>query len=749
MIECARAQLREAAVHRSPPLAIFACLLVAGSVAVSLRTGGTNSDPDGAVHETEERIEQALGRLPLSFIENRGQLDPRVHYYVRGSGTSLFFTSRGVTYSLSGDVPGSHQTPVRRSDIGSTAGGVPQRYALKLDFLDASPESAPEGWAEAPGVVSFFSGPEESWVTGVPTYRGIVYRDLWPGIDLVYSGTGSGLEYSFMVSPGADPSVVRLAYRGASDLALTEEGGLSIITPVAEIAELPPFSYQDIGGHRVAVRSTFSLQGVTPDGSPMFGFDLGTYDPARPLVIDPVVIVYAGYIGGRDDDFGHAIAVDGAGNAYVTGRTGSNERTFPVKVGPDLTYNGDFRDAFVAKVDASGQDLVYAGYIGGIGDDEGEGIAVDDAGNAYVTGLTESDEDTFPVKVGPDLTYNDEYDAFVAKVDASGQALVYAGYIGGQHLEEGHAIDVDAAGSAYVTGVTTSGKATFPDKVGPDLTFNGSSDAFVAKVQPGGEDLVYAGYIGGSFIDTPYGIGVDEAGNAYVAGRTDSSEGSFPVTVGPDLTYNGGYWDAFVAKVRASGEALDYAGYIGGDGAEDAFGIDVDAAGSAYVTGDTYSGEDTFPVRVGPDLTHNKGHDAFVAKVRPTGESLVYAGYIGGRDNDNGWDIAIDGAGNAYATGYTYSRSFPVKRGPDLTFNGEYDVFVAKVKASGAGLIYAGFIGGAGKDFAEAIAVDEAGNAYVTGWTESAEDTFPVTAGPDLTYNGGRWDAFIAKIGRS
>ncbi len=271
------------------------------------------------------------------------------------------------------------------------------------------------------------------------------------------------------------------------------------------------------------------------------------------------------------------------GAAYVTGWTTSSEAIFPVTVGPDLTYNGNF-DVFVAKVNSSGTALDYAGYIGGSRTDEGNGIAVDSTGNAYVVGNTGSTV-TFPATVGPDLTFNGGADnghlgggdAFVAKVNPSGTAIVYAGYIGGSRRDDGQGIAVDSAGNAYVTGDTASTEASFPVTVGPDLTFNGGSvdfpfDAFVAKVNPSGTALDYAGYIGGSETDAGWGIAVDFAGNAYVTGGTKSSESTFPVTVGPDLTYNGGgeffLGDAFVAKVNASGTALDYAGYIGGSSAD-------------------------------------------------------------------------------------------------------------------------------------------------------------------------------------
>ena len=392
------------------------------------------------------------------------------------------------------------------------------------------------------------------------------------------------------------------------------------------------------------------------------------------------ILVYAGYIGGNSIDEGHGIAVDSEGNAYVTGATLSTQATFPEKVGPDLTHNGS-RDAFVAKINAAGTDLVYAGYIGGNAIEEGHGIAVDSAGNAYVTGQTGSTQATFPEKVGPDLTNGGNRDAFVAKINAAGTGLVYAGYIGGNGIDDGHGIAVDGAGNAYVTGATTSTQATFPEKVGPDLTYNSGGDAFVAKVNAAGTGLVYAGYIGGSMGDEGRGIAVDSAGNAYVSGWAESNEATFPEKVGPDLTYNSGR-DAFVAKVNAAGTGLVYAGYIGGNSIEEGHGIAVDSAGNAYVTGATASTQATFPEKVGPDLTHNSGRDAFVVKVNAAGTGLDYAGYIGGNGHDDGHGIDVDGAGNAYVTGETSSTqaTFPEKVGPDLTHNGNSDAFVAKVR---------------------------------------------------------------------
>ena len=297
-------------------------------------------------------------------------------------------------------------------------------------------------------------------------------------------------------------------------------------------------------GQHLEVAAAYSLEGEASDGV-QFGFRVGAYDKQKVLVIDPVILLY----GGSGNDEVRGIAVNSTGAAYLIGSTPSTEASFPVTVGPDLTFNGS-DDAFVAKVNPSGTALDYAGYIGGSGHDEGVGIAVDSTGHAYVTGYTDPDEGTFPVTVGPDLTYNGgDWDAFVAKVNPSGTALDYAGYIGGSSSDYGNGIAVDSTGAAYVTGSTLSSEASFPVTVGPDLTFNGSDDAFVAKVNPSGTALDYAGYIGGSSGDWGLGIAVDSTGHAYVTGQTVSSEASFPVTVGPDLTFNGGDFDAFVAKV--------------------------------------------------------------------------------------------------------------------------------------------------------------------------------------------------------
>ncbi|MBI3911127.1 MAG: SBBP repeat-containing protein [Armatimonadetes bacterium] len=721
---------------------------------------GRPAAPDAAARV---RLQAAFGRMPLAFIENRGQLDPRVAYYVQGRDKRLYFTAAGVTFALSGPEREAGRKGGRGRETAfpptGTASRQParQRWVVKLDFVGANRYVRPRGEVPTPTCVSYFKGPRSAWQTGLPTFSQVAYRNLWPGIDLAYQGTVNRLKYEFVVRPGADPRRIRLAYRGATRVRLTAAGQLEVSTPAGGFQDDRPLAYQEIGGRRVPVHCAYALSPGAPHPrtgtSTQYHFRLGAYDPTRPLVIDPVVLVYCGYIGGGDGyygDGGNGIAVDGDGNVYVAGSAGSTEATFPVALGPDLTYNDGHTDAFVAKVNAAGTGLDYCGYIGGSDTDEAHDVAIDSCGNAYIIGITYSSEATFPVSVGPDLTYNGFQDAFVARVNAVGTGLDYCGYIGGARSDEGWGIAVDGAQNAYVTGRTASSAATFPVAIGPDLTFNGEYDAFVAKVNPTGTRLDYCGYIGGADGAWGFGIAVNGDGNAYITGVTSSTEVTFPATVGPDLTHNG-FSDAFIARVNAPGTGLDYCGYIGGNGIDVGSGIAVDSDGNAYVAGRTTSTEATFPVAIGPDLTFNGEYDAFVAKVNPTGTGLDYCGYIGGANYDAAHGIAVDAAGNTYVVGNTQSTeaTFPVIGGPDLTFNGRYgydrDVFVAPVRADGTALHYCGYIGGDSEDWATDIAVDGAGNAYVVGTTGSREATFPVVVGPDLTHDGYLF-AFVAKI---
>ena len=726
--------------HRSPFcdrlfVLLTALVVVAGTLGPVATAASPNVKKGKALTRTAESsqpdINADLEGLPLYFVANDGQADSRVDYYVQGSETNIYFTSKGITYQLSDEE--------RR-----------KRWAVKLNFEGAN-NVTPVGRSQTEASINYFKGSEQDW-SNSKTYSRLIYKNLWDGIDLVYSGTSNELKYSFVVHPGADPADIKLTYEGADSVELNRKGDIRVTTPVTSFTDSRPYSFQRADSQRSPVTSSYDL--APGNGSTRsYGFNVGPFDPNKTLVIDPAVLVYAGYIGGDGGEEGLSIAVDSTGAAYITGSTTSAEATFPETVGPDLvlgTGAGPDQDAFVAKVAPSGSALVYAGYIGGEFSDTGQGIAVDSSGAAYVTGYTASSQTTFPDTGALDSSHNGDFDAFVAKVVPDGSTLAYAGYIGGSGGDLGSGIAVDSSGAAYVTGYTSSTQTTFPETVGPNLLHNGSFDAFVAKVTPSGSGLTYAGYIGGSDVEITAGIAIDSSGAAYITGYTRSTETTFPETGGPALTHSGGSLngqDAFVAKVSPTGSALVYAGFIGGSGDEEAHGITVDSSGAAYVTGSTTSTHATFPETGGPDLTYNNAHDAFVAKVAIDGSALDYAGYIGGAATDIGFGIAVDSTGAAYVVGMTSSTegTFPETGGPDLARNGDTDAFVAKVAADGSTIVFAGFIGGSGSNTGRGIAVGPPGVAYVAGWTTATEDTFPVSGGPDLTYNG-NGDAFVAKV---
>lgn len=687
----------------------------------------------------------SFGELPIYFIENQGQLTEEVAFYVQGSDKAIYFTDRGVTFALAGESG---------------------RWTVKLSFKGA--QAKPQGEEPTKAIFNYFRGNRKDWKQGIPSYGKVVYRDLWPGIDLVYSGTARCLKYAFLLQPGADPGKIRLKYDGAAAVALKDSGTLQVTTPAASFEDGRPVAYQTIQGKKVDVPLRYALDKNT------FGFEVGDYDRDQTLVLDPAIFVYSGFIGGVSSETAYGVKVDEKGYAYVVGFTDSYTG-FPVKVGPDLTLNG-LRDAFVAKVDASGNDLIYCGFIGGEENDIGFDVAIDDLGNAYVIGATASDENTFPVKNGPDLTYNGgDFDAFVAKVVPSGEDLDYCGYIGGAAEDQGQDIAVDNDGNAYATGYTASDEGTFPVLVGPDLTYNGGDfDAFVTKVNSKGTGLVYSGYLGGEWSDMGFGIAVNHNQYAFLAGGTLSDETTFPVVTGPNLVYDAD-GDGYVAKLIPNPNNKDprdnyaYCGYITGNSFERCYDVAVDVEDYAYLTGYTDSPESCFLVVKGPDVTHNGYGDAFAAKVIPDPgnpnpyDNFIYCGYIGGEANDQGRCIGLwtdMDQTYAFVAGFTASTEGPDPmfpspgEGPDDSFNGgTYDAFVAQIISQPFNAdpkdnyMYCGYIGGTDWDQGFGIAVDGDGAAYVVGGTWSTEaDGFPVVVGPDLFFNGLR-DAFVSKVG--
>ena len=458
--------------------------------------------------------------------------------------------------------------------------------------------------------------------------------------------------------------------------------------------------------------------------------------------------------------------MDSGNNAYITGYTNTPGSGFPGTAGSPIqgTNAGGSWDVYVAKLNAAGTALVYSTYLGGNGQDLGEGIAVDSAGQAYVTGLTDAPGSSFPGTAGSLIqsTNGGGNDVFVTKLNATGTALVYSTYLGGSGDDHGYGIAVDTAGHAYVSGSTTTSGSGFPGTAGSLIqsTFGGGGiygDAFVTKLNAAGTALVYSTYLGGSGNDASYasGIAVDTAGQAYVSGFTDTPGSGFPGTTSSLIqNANGGGQDAFVTKLNAAGTALVYSTYLGGSGTDIGYGIAVDTAGNAYVTGQTNTSGSGFPGTAGSLIqSTNAGGpwDLFVTKLNAAGTALVYSTYLGGSGDDSGRGIAVDTASNAYVTGYTDTpgSGFPGTAGSLIqsTNGGDQDAIVAKLNAAGTALVYSTYLGGSGTEQGNGIAVDTASNAYVTGSTNTPGSGFPGTAGSLIqSTNGGGWDGFVAKI---
>jgi hypothetical protein len=732
----------------------------------SRRVSGSGAFRHGRL--TQAALNVDYGKVPLTFEANQGQADPEVKFLARGSGYNLSLTGREAVLGLS------------RRPAHETAGH--EEATLRMHLIGANPSAGMEGVGRLSGRVNYFIGNDPTkWQTDVPTFRAVRYTDVYPGVELLYYGNQRQLEFDFIVAPAADPHVITMGFGGAESLEFGAEGDLLVHTAGGIIRQHRPVIYQEKNGRRQDVAGGYRLKGTQE-----VGLYVDSYDTSLPLVIDPV-LEYSTFLGGRGLDSGSRIALDSDGNIYVSGLTTSPD--FPRVYAAQAGF-GDGGNAFVTKLDPTGSSLVYSTYLGGKGHssdagciselsrifasrdfkglahtivllncpvDAALGLAVDIAGNAYVTGIASSPD--FPTRdaLRPTLTSAEVCgslpcpDAFVAKLNRSG-SLVYSTFFGGTDIDLGLAIATDANGNAYVAGGTFS--SDLPTKTPLQPSLRGFSDGFVAKLNPTGSALIYSTYLGGSaFIfgrgvldDAVNGIAVDAAGNAYVTGTTSALD--FP-TVNPfQATKGGGGFfgaDAYVAKLNPTGSALIYSTYLGGGaggGGDTGLAIAVDAGGSAYITGQANSSD--FPTFNAIQASSGGGGDAYVTKLNASGSALVYSTYLGGNDLDQGAGIALDGAGNAYVTGFTSSTNFPVVNAVQSTLNGFDDIFVVKLNPTGTTLVYATYLGGSDFDEGGAIAVDSAGNAYVTGSTQSAD--FP-TVNPYQSVRRGLFsDAFVAKL---
>ncbi len=669
---------------------------------------------------------QWLANQPLSFEPNMGQAPAGVRFLAR---------SRGFEVALE-----SLQAVVTVGSGSSGSGGSQQ---VRVIPLNANPAAKWVGEAALAGHSNYFLGNDPSqWRTGIPHYGAVRAAGIYRGVDLVFYGDARQLEFDWDVAPGGDVQAIRLRLEGSRYLRPDGQGGLRVGLANGEIVLKAPQAEQVINGSPRSVGAHLFAA-----GSDVAGVHLEGYDPRRAVRIDPLII-FSTFLGGVGTDTATAMAVDASGNIYITGQT--NSTNFPTMHPLQTTCLGGCgaqnSAVFVTEMANTGTSLVYSTYLGGSAMDQGQGIAVDSAGNAYVTGTVTSPN--FPLQKPYQQVLRGVQDAFVTKIAAGGSALVFSTYFGGSNIETGASIAIDNNQNVYITGSTVS--LDFPLVNAYQTVCSacsaGGANAFVAGFNSTGQALIYSTYLGGSVHDTGTAITMDGSADAYVAGITSSSD--FPLANSYQSALLGSQ-NTFVCELNSTGNQLLFSTYLGGSLQDAANAITLDFAGNIYVAGTTSS--PNFPVLNAYQQLLTGASNAFVTEFSPGGAPLVYSTYLGGINTDTATAIAVNSLGEAFVAGKTNSATFPVVNALQpvcaggCAFN---DAFVANLSAGGGELLYSTFLGGSGDDGATGIAVDSSNDIYVAGTTGSVD--FPTLNPFQGSCGGGcpsgATDAFIAKL---
>ena len=718
--------------------------------------------------EFRARVAENYGKLPLSFEANRGQSDQQVKFLSRGHGYTLFLTNDEAVLTLrrSGmELADTHSVGMTPSAFKPGAGDE-HSSVLRMKLVGANTSAVVSGSGEQQGTSNYFIGNDpRQWRTNVSNYSQVRYQDAYPGVDLVYYGNQQQLEYDFVVAPGADPRTITLDVAADSEghsaapptasPRIAGNGDLLVPANGGEVRFHKPLVYQtsessdphSIGGSPNSIEAKNTIDGRwVLKGANRVGFQVAAYDSSKPLIIDPA-LSYSTYLGGTGTDGAFGVAIDSAGNCYVTGFTSSTN--FPTK-NPYQKKSGGGIDTFVTKMNPTGTALVYSTYVGGSGTEYPFAIGVNSTGAAYEVGNTGSAN--FPVTTGAFQTTCPScslYPAvFITKLTPSGTALAYSTFLGGSGDNRAFGVALDSSNNAYVIGWTTS--SDFPTTPGAYQTANlgGASDVFVTEMNATGTAPVYSTYLGGSGQDVGFGIALDSNNDTYVTGYTYSTD--FPVTTGAFQTTTTANGSAFVTKLNVGGTALIYSTYLGGTtGTSAGNSIKTDSNGAAYLTGYTCASD--FPVtqgvfqsKFGGDCTA-AGGDGFVTKLNPTGTALAFSSYLGGSGDDVGFSIGLDSVNNSYIIGRSSSVNYPVTKGAFQTKTaGGYDTIYSIISPTGTSLVYSTYLGGNAVDVAFVMAVDPAGNSYVIGRTYSPN--FPVTPGVFQATLRGTTNAIVYKF---
>ena len=600
--------------------------------------------------------------LPVSFEANLGQSDSAVEFIAHGQNGDLLL-ARGEAWLTVLENPGDD---------------APRR--LRLSFVGANTRIKAEGLEPLPGKANYLLGNNpQAWLTDVPTFGRVQYRDLYPGVDLVYYGNQQKLEYDLVVQPGAQLDHIVLQFAGADKMNLEANGDLLLWIGTKSFRHHKPVVYQESGGARKILSGDYVLR-----SSMQVGLQISNYDRTKPLIIDPV-LAYSTTFGGSGTSQGLGVTLDGQNNVYVTGFTTSTD--FPI-FNPFQTNKLGSRSAYVVKFDTNGA-VVYATYLGGgVLNDQtttstsGQGIAVDGTGHAFVAGYTTATN--FPVKnpyqsTKAALSFGGR-NAFVTELNPAGNGLVYSTYLGGTNNDTATGIALDTNNDALVTGYTSS--TNFPTVNAAQSVYGGNGDGFVTKFSPDGSTLIYSTFLGGTSYENtdlsssgnaaPFGaVTVDLTGNAYVTGQTYST--NFPVLNAFQPTngtsFYGSYGAAFVTKLNPAGN-LVYSTYFGGRQGDFGRAIGLDFSNNVYIAGNSSHGllpiTNAFQPAFGGSGPNGIG-DGFVAAFDITGTNLIYCTYLGGSGDDqiNGIAVRFDGA--LAVTGFTESQDFPLLNAIQVT----------------------------------------------------------------------------------
>jgi hypothetical protein len=754
-------------------LAILACMF--GS-SIHAQTASPSAQP-------VPQLDRNFGKVPLNFEPNRGQVAPEVQFLSRGPGYALFLT------------PGEAVLELNKGKSASASS------TLRMKLLGADVSAKAAGDTPLPGKVNYFIGNDpKKWQTGIDTYKRVQYTGIYPGIDLVYYGNQRELEYDFVVAPHADAKQIALSFAGATPR-IDASGDLVLPAGSGDARFHKPVVYQMVGGSKVSVEGRYQIA----DGK--VGFALGSYDHTRSLVIDPV-LSYLTYIGGSANDLINGIAIDTAGSAYIVGTSSSSD--YPTKnayetISPGMAAASGRYSLVVSKFNATGTALVYSTFIGSTEYTEGFGIAVDPGGNAYVVGDTTYG--TYPVTPGAFQTIcggnytvpqgssapvrtngcvgygQGDTGGVLTKLNPTGSALVYSTYLSGNNYNSVRAVAVDAAGEAYVAGLTnsqcnlgvysltgyqpfdcyptTSGAA----QTGANVSTGGGirNFTFFSKLDAAGANMLYSTLLGPNNFQqqsttAPLAIAVDPAGLAYVSGYSSNNlfttAGSYQPT---SSTANNQF--GFVAKFDPTAQRIIYSTYVSGPKGSMPY-VAADAAGNAYLAGNTT--DCSYPTTAGvyqtqarfPAGTNTNCGSGFVSKLDPTGTTLLWSTFVGD-DPVNGEPTSLDAIalgsdGSIYVAGNASGAGYPSVNAvaPQAQYY-QYNV-VSRLNPAGTALLFSTTLSGTASsaDNASGIAVDPAGNIYVAGITNSF--TLPVTAGAfqptNTKTNGANYTGFVAKI---